>query len=66
MKKHIYDHTGTRLLRVEEAEPRCGDYCDNCGDCLKCYATDGCINGNTEHFWVVYECDDKHTQEGAE
>jgi hypothetical protein len=32
-----------------EAEPRCGDHCDSCGDCLRCYDWEGC-----DHRWVVY------------
>ena len=46
------------LLRVEEAEPECGeDFCDRCGDCLHCYGGDPCygIDAEGEHYWVVYE-----------
>lgn len=54
MIKHIYDHTGTKLIRTEEATPKCGeDFCDACGDCLVCYAEDGCV-GKLPHFWVEY------------
>ena len=54
--KFIYDHTGIKLIRTEEATPKCGeDYCDACGDCLACYWEDGC--GGEEgkpHYWVEY------------
>ena len=64
MRRHIYDHTGTHVLRIEEAEPVCGeDFCDRCGDCLVCYEEGDCREqGNLVnlalhggHFWVVYE-----------
>lgn len=58
MKRHIYDHQGMKLLRIEEAQPRCGDLCDRCGDCLKCFGEDECWDGDRsvpEHFWVIYE-----------
>ena len=29
------------------------DFCDRCGDCLKCYGEDKCVNGG-EHFFVRY------------
>ena len=59
MLKHVYDSTGTKLLRIEEATPVCGeDFCDGCGDCLHCFVGDLCCpDGITEreHVWVVYE-----------
>lgn len=56
MKKHYYDWTGTKLLRIEEAEPVCGeDFCDRCGDCLECYGGDPCYESEDgEHYWVEY------------
>ena len=46
-------------VRVEEAEPVCGEaYCDACGDCLACWPDDFC--GETKdgkHVWIVYEED---------
>ena len=59
MKKHIYDSSGIKLLRQEEAMPQCGDYCDACGDCLSCYSEDLCpCAEDGKHFWVEYENDD--------
>jgi hypothetical protein len=49
----IIGNDGTK--RVVEATPRCGDYCDTCGDCLHCYNEAGyepCLDG---HRWVLYE-----------
>jgi hypothetical protein len=38
-----------------DAVPKCGDYCDSCGDCLHCYGEYDCggIEGRS-HMWVVY------------
>lgn len=57
MIRHIYDFTGARLLRTEEATPRCGrDFCDSCGDCLACEGDRPCRKSGTfQHFWVHYE-----------
>ena len=59
MMKHIYDSTGRKLLRTEEAVPECGkDFCDRCGDCLHCDGGNPCYGANGEefeHFWVEYE-----------
>jgi len=59
MKRFVYDLTGTRLLRVEEAEPVCGhDFCEACGACLACEGGERCWSSREtdgEHFWVVYE-----------
>lgn len=54
MKHYIYSNQTHRLLRVEEAQPKCGDHCDTCGDCLYCYP-DHCYPGAGEHSWVDYE-----------
>jgi hypothetical protein len=59
MRRHVYDPSGT-LLRVEEADPVCGeDFCDRCGDCLACYQ-DGCFDDGVwtpgvACFWVRYD-----------
>ena len=54
MRKHIYDYTGTRQIRMVDDTPECGeDFCDSCGDCLSCYGDDDCRDGGT-HFWVEY------------
>ena len=60
VRKHIYDSTGKHLLRTEQAEPKCGeDFCDTCGDCLHCYGSETCFDGDGPtggpHLWVVYE-----------
>jgi len=57
MKRYVYDSSGTKLLREDEAEPECGeDFCDRCGDCLACYNCDPCLETeDEEHFWVHYE-----------
>ena len=68
MIRNVYDSTGMRLLRTEEAEPVCGEnFCERCGDCLHCYGGDPCYVPSdsdddtphilSEHFWVVYEDD---------
>jgi hypothetical protein len=36
--------------RDVEAPPRCGDYCDTCGDCLHCSHE----TGNCDGRWVLY------------
>src|SRR5262245_11857575 len=42
-----------RIVEQLAAEPKCGeDFCDHCGDCLACYAEDGCPRGF--HTWCVY------------
>jgi len=58
MKRYVYDSKGMTLLRIEEAEPECGDYCDSCGACLGCQGEDWCSGDwdcGPEHHWVVYE-----------
>ena len=38
------------LVGYSKKEIECGDYCAYCGDCLHCYAGDGCYNnGGREH-----------------
>ena len=58
MIKHIYNMSGTELLCVVEADPICGDICDECGDCLHCYHDTPCVYGTGGHFWVQYGDDD--------
>lgn len=56
MKKHIFDSLGENLLRVEDAEPECGqDFCDSCGDCLACYEGECLDSEDGQHYWVEYE-----------
>ena len=68
MKRYVYSRQDGRLLRVEEATPRCGeDFCDRCGDCLECCEDDPCIvggPGDGEHYWVVYE-DEKDDRDNS-
>lgn len=45
--------------KKEQREPECGeDFCDRCGDCLKCYGGQDCYTGDTmdygSHRWVIY------------
>ena len=51
----LVDEKYTTVDRVR-ADPRCGDFCDLCGDCLRCYGNDPCYydRGIGEHQWVVY------------
>lgn len=37
-----------------EREPVCGDYCEQCGDCLVCHSEDLCRDGD-EHSWFIDE-----------
>ena len=40
-----------QLLRTEDAEPKCGDYCDSCGECLFCDGGDECrAQPDGEHY----------------
>lgn len=43
-----------RTTELLEAEPRCGDFCDACGDCLGCYWDDPCGQCDGGHTWFVY------------
>jgi hypothetical protein len=41
------------VIEYRSAMPICGeDFCENCGDCLHCYADDPCPDGGG-HFWAV-------------
>lgn len=57
MKRRVYNDSGDKLLRVEEAEPECGeDFCDLCGDCLSCEGDTECLSSSDgKHPWVIYE-----------
>jgi len=59
MRKHVFN-AKHELIRVEDAEPECGeDFCDLCGDCLACYG-DYCVHNNDgAHYWVEYEDEDE-------
>ena len=54
MKCYLYDKNGIKILKIEDKIPECGDYCDTCGDCLKCFSDDTCPS-EIGHFWVEYE-----------
>jgi hypothetical protein len=55
MLANVYDSVGRRMLGTVEAEAECGEaFCDQCGDCLECYADQSC----TRCVWVVYAGDD--------
>lgn len=44
---------------MDMGNPVCGDdFCDQCGDCLHCYAGQYCPSG--EHTWVIYKDDPKN------
>lgn len=54
MIQKSFDDEGNRIGHVtNDNVPICGDYCDTCGDCLKCYGEDDCLDGK-KHSWVVY------------
>lgn len=47
---------GSAPTEVLDLTPQHGvDFCDTCGDCLSCFAEDGCgdVDGKP-HSWVVY------------
>lgn len=48
------DNLGRESAGSFVVEPRCGDFCDQCGDCLHCYGGDPCGMGDDEHTWVIY------------
>lgn len=53
MKAYILDG---KEPKVVDAVPEHGeDFCDQCGDCLDCYAVDPCWHSSGEHAWIVYE-----------
>lgn len=56
MKKRIYDNWNSpKLLKIVDANPVCGvDFCDECGDCLACYADNPCYPSGGKHTWVTY------------
>jgi hypothetical protein len=54
MRREIWHETEDKLLRVDDAEPECGeDFCDTCGDCLHCYPWQ-CRDGDGAHRWISY------------
>jgi len=55
MNANIYNKEGNQLIRQEELTPICNvDFCDRCGDCLRCNWDGPCIMRHDEHFWVIY------------
>lgn len=70
MRVEITDDRTNLTIRVEQAEPECGqDFCDKCGDCLACYGYGPCRDGHedTGHRWVKYVNETEETdQEDAE
>ena len=50
------------LDKVLDAVPVCGvDFCDTCGDCLRCSEEDPCYgqpDPEMSHFWVEYKEDE--------
>lgn len=64
MMKHIYDKSGLKFIRSEESLPVCSeDFCDCCGDCLRCYWENECLaNGTGAHSWVQYGEDEDGTK----
>lgn len=52
MMVNVCDALGTHLRFIEGGSPECGDYCDQCGDCLHCSLTELCEDGCS---WVMYE-----------
>ena len=50
--RYIKEDGTTQLLA---GVPECGtDFCDRCGDCLKCWP-DGPCGDHPGHLWVKYE-----------
>lgn len=37
----------------EEREPRCGDFCSECGTCLGCFDAFACLPDRVTHLWVI-------------
>lgn len=64
MKKYIYSQQDyNKLLRVEEATPKCGDICNRCGECLVRYGEAKCLDGfHEDHLWVEYEQEKNHAE----
>lgn len=57
MKAYCEKKDGT-YESVEVGEPECGDFCDGCGDCLKCY---GVYDGYCSPCrWVLYYDSEKN------
>lgn len=56
MKRQVLDEK-YHEIRVEEAEPECGDdFCEDCGDCLACYGDEPCsFSDSGRHRWIVVE-----------
>lgn len=59
MVKHVFDKTGLKFIRNEEAHPICGKhFCDRCGDCLHCDWDTDCLASSEgesiEHSWIQY------------
>lgn len=64
MIKHIYNEAGTELIKSVEAIPKhMEDFCDSCGDCLDCYGSDPCADGDF-HLWVQYGDDPEPKEQG--
>lgn len=53
MKCYIYATDNSEFLGFIDRVPECGDYCEQCGECLTCYAEDVCTNGG-DHHWIAY------------
>ena len=51
----VYAAGGGKVIgHLEREAPVCGqDFCDACGDCLRCYGDDECPDGGA-HFWLYY------------
>lgn len=52
----VYSASTPELVgHVDRVAPECGvDFCDECGDCLRCYGGDPCASGHG-HTWIYYE-----------
>lgn len=66
MKATIIFNTGkpNEYTQALELNPQCNDFCDSCGDCLKCNEEELCaLSSDGKHSFVIY--DDAFTEPGG-
>lgn len=52
MDAHVLVRPGTHV--TVNVSPHCGEFCDRCGDCLRCNDDDPCGTNGGDHVWIVY------------